>query len=107
MFARHVLDPTVEFLAKLAGTGSALEFAIGTGRVAIPLSAKGISVSGIELSQPMIDQLRRKVPLADDLPVVVGDMATATVPKRFSPGVRRLQQHRQPAYAGRAGGVLP
>jgi len=84
MFAPHVLTPTVEFLAQLAGTGPALEFAIGTGRVAIPLSAKGIAVSGIELSQPMVDQLRRKVPAADDLPVVVGDMATATVPGRFS-----------------------
>lgn len=84
MFAPHVLAPTVEFLAQLAGAGPALEFAIGTGRVAIPLSAKGVSVSGIELSQPMVDQLRRKVPAADDLPVVVGDMATATVPGRFS-----------------------
>ncbi|MFY1695643.1 class I SAM-dependent DNA methyltransferase [Solwaraspora sp. WMMA2101] len=85
MFAPHVLAPTVEFLAQLAGAGRpALEFAIGTGRVAIPLSAKGIAVSGIELSQPMVDQLRRKVPLVEDLPVVVGDMATATIPGRFS-----------------------
>lgn len=84
MFAPNVLDPTVDFLAQLAGTGPALEFAIGTGRVAIPLSAKGIPVAGIELSQPMADQLRRKVPAAEDLPVVVGDMATATVPGQFS-----------------------
>ncbi|MFV2021781.1 class I SAM-dependent DNA methyltransferase [Micromonospora sp. LOL_023] len=87
MFAPHVLDPTVEFLAQLAGAGNgfALEFAIGTGRVAIPLLAKGIPVSGIELSQHMVNQLRRKIPLAaEDLPVVVGDMATATVPGQFS-----------------------
>ncbi|ROO50730.1 methyltransferase family protein [Micromonospora sp. Llam0] len=84
MFAPHVLNPTVDFLAQLAGTGAALEFAIGTGRVAIPLSAKGVSVSGIEFSQPMVDQLRRKVPVAEDLPVVIGDMAKTTVPGRFS-----------------------
>lgn len=83
MFAPDVLDPAVEFLAQLAGDGPALEFAIGTGRVAIPLAARGIQVTGIELSQPMADQLRRKVP-AQELPVVVGDMATTTVPGRFS-----------------------
>jgi SAM-dependent methyltransferase len=83
MFAPHVLDPAVEFLARLASDGPALEFAIGTGRVAIPLAARGIPVTGIELSPPMADQLRRKVP-AQELPVVVGDMATTTVPGRFS-----------------------
>lgn len=83
MFAPQVLDPAVDFLARLAGQGPALEFAIGTGRVAIPLVARGISVAGIELSQPMVDQLRRKV-AAEDLPVVVGDMATTTVPGKFS-----------------------
>ncbi|MGW0434427.1 class I SAM-dependent DNA methyltransferase [Micromonospora sp. NPDC003197] len=83
MFAPEVLDPAVEFLARLADGGPALEFAIGTGRVAVPLAAKGISVTGIELSQPMVDQLRRKVP-APELPVVVGDMATTVVPGRFS-----------------------
>ena len=55
MFAPDVLDPAVDFLAELAGDGPALELAIGTGRVAIPLAERGISVSGIELSQPMID----------------------------------------------------
>ena len=83
MFAPHVLDPAVEFLARLAGEGPALEFAIGTGRVAIPLAARGIPVAGIELSVPMVDQLRRKVSAAE-LPVVVGDMATTTVPGQFS-----------------------
>ncbi|MEJ7650945.1 MAG: class I SAM-dependent methyltransferase [Nakamurella sp.] len=80
MFTPEVLDPAVEFLAELAGAGPALEFAIGTGRVAIPLSARGIAVSGTELSPPMVDQLRRKA----DLPVVVGDMATVIVPGAFS-----------------------
>jgi SAM-dependent methyltransferase len=83
MFAPDVLGPAVEFLARLAGDGPVLELAVGTGRVAVPLAARGIAVSGIELSQPMVDQLQRKVP-ADTLPVVVGDMATTVVPGAFS-----------------------
>ena len=83
MFAPDVLDPAVDFLARLAGRGPALELAIGTGRVAVPLAARGVAVTGIELSQPMVDQLRRKVP-AEELPVVTGDMATTTVPGLFS-----------------------
>ena len=55
-----VLDPIVSFLAELARGGPALEFAVGTGRVALPLSARGISVSGIELSPYMVEQLRAK-----------------------------------------------
>jgi SAM-dependent methyltransferase len=82
-FAPEVLEPTVEFLANLAGSGAALEFAIGTGRVGIPLAARGVSVSGIELSEPMAAQLRRKVDEAA-LPVVIGDMATTTVPGEFA-----------------------
>ena len=83
MFAPEVLDPAVDFLTRLAGEGSALEFAVGTGRVAVPLAARGISVTGLELSAPMVAQLRRKVS-AEELPVVVGDMATTEVPGRFS-----------------------
>ncbi len=85
MFSPHVLDPAVDFLVRLAGPGPALEFAIGTGRVGIRLADRGVSVTGIELSQPMVDRLRRKVP-ADELPVVIGDLATTTVPGRFSLG---------------------
>ena len=83
MFASEVLDPTVERLVQLTGDGRALEFAIGTGRVAIPLAQRGVPVVGIELSEPMIDQLRTKV---DDttIPVVRGDMATAQAPGRFA-----------------------
>jgi hypothetical protein len=55
MFTPEVLNPAVQFLAELAGPGPALEFAIGTGRVAIPLVEQGVSVSGIELSKPMVD----------------------------------------------------
>lgn len=81
MFLPEVLDPAVSFLAELAGNGAALELAIGTGRVAVPLADRGVPVSGIELSEPMADQLRRK---RADIPVVVGDMATTRVPGEFS-----------------------
>jgi SAM-dependent methyltransferase len=81
MFAPEVLDPAVELLTERAGTGRALELAIGTGRVAIPLADHGVPVAGIELSQPMADRLHAKRP---DLPVVVGDMATTIVPGEFS-----------------------
>ncbi|MEV2211494.1 class I SAM-dependent methyltransferase [Streptomyces sp. NPDC050997] len=76
MFAPDVLGPTVERLAQLAGEGAALEFAIGTGRVAIPLAERGIPVTGIELSLPMVEQLRTK---ADEstIPVIIGDMTTS------------------------------
>lgn len=81
MFAPEVLDPAVDLLAGLAGDGPALELAVGTGRVAIPLAARGVAVSGIELSQPMADRLLEKSP---GFEVVVGDMATTTVPGEFS-----------------------
>ncbi len=81
MFAPDVLDPAVAALAELAGDGPALELAIGTGRVAVPLVRRGIPVSGVELSVPMVEQLRAK---SADIPVVVGDMATTTVPGKFS-----------------------
>jgi SAM-dependent methyltransferase len=83
MFSPDVLGPTVDRLAALAGGGRALEFAIGTGRVAIPLHERGVPVTGIELSTAMIDQLRTKIS-DDELPVVTGDMATATAPGRFT-----------------------
>jgi SAM-dependent methyltransferase len=83
MFAPQVLGPAVERLAELAGDGRALEFAIGTGRVAVPLADRGIPVTGIELSQPMVDQLRTKVDEAR-IPVVVGDMATARAPGEYA-----------------------
>ncbi|WP_433295859.1 class I SAM-dependent methyltransferase [Actinoplanes sp. CA-030573] len=83
MFAPEVLGPTVDRLAALAGAGAALELAIGTGRVAIPLANAGVPVTGIELSPAMIDQLRTKVGEAE-IPVIAGDMATATAPGRFT-----------------------
>ncbi|MDQ0755682.1 class I SAM-dependent methyltransferase [Arthrobacter sp. B3I4] len=85
MFAAEVLGPTVEVLAELAGGGPAVEFAIGTGRVAIPLSAAGVKVSGIELSHAMIARLRKKVH-EDQIPVVQGDMTEAMAGENFSLG---------------------
>jgi SAM-dependent methyltransferase len=83
MFAPEVLVPTVDFLTRLADSGPALEFAIGTGRVAVPLSERGVPVTGIELSAPMIERLRTKVD-EDTIPVVVGDMASAVAPGEFT-----------------------
>ena len=83
MFAAAVLAPTVARLAELADGGGALEFAIGTGRVGVPLADHGVPVSGIELSEPMIAELRRKVD-ASRIPVVVGDMATTHVDGDFT-----------------------
>ncbi len=83
MFAPEVLGPTVERLSELAGGGPALEFAVGTGRVAIPLAERGVPVCGIELSRPMVDQLRTKVDAAT-IPVIVGDMTTAAAPGTYT-----------------------
>jgi len=82
-FTPEVLDPAVDLLAELAGDGPALELAIGTGRVAVPLHRRGIDVTGIELSAPMVAQLRRKSDEAT-IPVVVGDMATTLLPTTFT-----------------------
>jgi len=83
MFDDDVLQPAVDFLRELAGDGRALEFAIGTGRIGLPLSASGVDVVGIELSRPMLDQMMKK-PGADRIPVTIGDMATTTVDGSFS-----------------------
>jgi SAM-dependent methyltransferase len=83
MFAPEVLAPTVAFLVELADGGRALEFAVGTGRVAVPLAERGVPVTGIELSLPMIDRLRTKADQAT-IPVVVGDMATAVAPGEYT-----------------------
>lgn len=77
------LGPTLDFLAELAGDGRALEFAIGTGRVGVPLRERGVPVAGIELSEHMAAVLRRKTD-GSTLPVTLGDMATTTVPGGFA-----------------------
>ncbi|MFE2280367.1 class I SAM-dependent DNA methyltransferase [Streptomyces sp. NPDC059454] len=83
MFAPEVLGPAVDRLALLAGGGAALEFAIGTGRVAVPLAGRGVPVTGIELSRPMVEQLRTKADEAT-IPVIIGDMATTAAPGDYT-----------------------
>jgi SAM-dependent methyltransferase len=82
MFAPDVLGPTVDLLAELAGEGAALELGIGTGRVALPLAARGVPVSGIELSAAMAERLHAK-PGSENIDVTVGDMATTRLTGRF------------------------
>ena len=82
MFDADVLDPTIEVLAELAGDGAALELAIGTGRVALPLVARGVPLSGIDLSNAMVEQLRAKEG-AQRIEVTIGDMATTRVGGTF------------------------
>ena len=78
-----VVEPIAGGLAALAGGGAALEFAVGTGRVALALSARGVAVTGIELSAHMAERLRAK-PGADAVPVIVGDMTTTRVDGSFA-----------------------
>jgi SAM-dependent methyltransferase len=83
MFDPAVVRPTVDFLADLAGTGRALELGIGTGRIALPLAARGVEVHGIDLSRAMIDRLRAK-PGGEGIEVTIGDFATAKADGTFS-----------------------
>ena len=78
-----VVDPMVDFLAAHAGDGPALELAIGTGRIGLPLARRGVRVHGIELSGAMVARLRAK-PGGDELDVTIGDMATTRVPGTFA-----------------------
>src|SRR5919201_5864394 len=79
----EVVEQTVDFLAELAGDGPVLELGIGTGRIALPLAARGVRVHGIDLSEAMVAQLRAK-PGGDEIPVTIGDFATTRVEERFS-----------------------
>lgn len=78
--AEMPVAPVVEFLEPLAG-GGALELAIGTGRIAVPLAARGVRVAGIDLSPDMVEVLRKKT---DEIPVAIGDYATTRVDGTFS-----------------------
>ncbi len=82
MFAPEAVDPVVSFLAGLAGDGAALEFGIGTGRIAVPLSHRGVRVHGIDLSPAMVARLRAK-PGADAIKVTIGDFASARADGTF------------------------
>jgi SAM-dependent methyltransferase len=74
---------TADFLAELAGEGKALELGIGTGRIALPLAARGVRVHGIDLSADMVAQLRAKQG-GEEIPVAIGDFATTRVGEGFS-----------------------
>ncbi len=82
LFEPTVVDPVVSFLADLAGEGSALELGIGSGRIALPLSQRGVRLHGIDLSPAMVARLRAK-PGADDIGVTIGDFATTRVGGTF------------------------
>ena len=83
IFDEGAVDPVVDFLAKLAGSGRALELGIGTGRIALPLAQRGVPVHGIELSHAMAARLRAK-PGGQDIGVTIGDFATTIVDGPFS-----------------------
>ncbi|WP_280841679.1 class I SAM-dependent methyltransferase [Micromonospora sp. A200] len=83
MFDPAVVAATVDVLADLAGAGRALELGVGTGRVALPLAARGVPVHGIDLSRAMVDRLRAK-PGGDAIGLTIGDFATTRVDGMFS-----------------------
>jgi len=78
-----VVEPVVEILVELAGSGRALELGIGTGRIALPLAQRGVPVHGIDLSKAMVARLRAK-PGGQDIGVTIGDFATTPVDGTFS-----------------------
>jgi SAM-dependent methyltransferase len=82
MFDPAVVGPTVDFLAELAGKGRALELGVGTGRIALPLAARGVEVHGIDLSRAMTARLRAK-PGGDVIGITIGDVSTTMVDGSF------------------------
>ena len=80
--APEVIEPVLDLLAELAGDGRALELGVGTGRIALPLAQRGVSVHGIELSRPMASRLTAK-PGADAVGVTIGDFSTTRVEGSF------------------------
>jgi SAM-dependent methyltransferase len=83
MFEPAAVDPVVDLLVELVGSGRALELGIGTGRIALPLAQRGVPVHGLELSKAMAARLRAK-PGGEDIGVTIGDFATTTVDGTFS-----------------------
>jgi SAM-dependent methyltransferase len=103
MFDPAVVEPCVAFLAELAGDGAALELGIGTGRIGLPLSKRGVRVHGIDLSSAMVARLRAK-PGAQHVGVSLGDFATTKVDGSFTLAylvfntiMNRTTQHEQVA----------
>src|SRR5712691_9854250 len=83
MFDPAVVDPVIDVLVELAGSGRALELGIGTGRIALPLAQRGVQVHGIDLSEAMVAKLRAK-PGGEDIGVTIGGFATMRVEGSFS-----------------------
>jgi SAM-dependent methyltransferase len=83
MFHESVVDPAVGLLVELARDGNALEFGIGTGRIALPLAQRGIEVHGIDLSRAMVDRLRAK-PGGAAIGITIGDFAETRILGEFS-----------------------
>jgi SAM-dependent methyltransferase len=83
MFQPEAVGPAVDVLAGLAGDGRALELAVGTGRIALPLAARGVAVHGIDMSRAMVARLRAK-PGGDAIGVTMGDFATTRVDGTFT-----------------------
>ena len=83
MFDPAVVDPVVSFLARLSGDGSALEFGIGTGRIALPLARRGVHVHGVDMSKAMIERLKLKQD-GENVDVTIGDFSTTIVDGTFS-----------------------
>ena len=105
MFDPAVVAPAVERLAQLAGDGRALEFAIGTGRIALPLAERGVRVAGIDNSDAMLARLREK-PGAERIEAMVGDMAATRVNGEFSLVYLVFNTIFNLDHPGRPGGVL-
>src|SRR3954447_17871331 len=104
-----IIGPQLDLLEALAVGGRALELAIGTGRIALPLASRGVRVAGIELSRAMVARLRAK-PGGDEasIPVTIGDMTTASAEPvgGFNPRVPRLQHGDERHDTGRPGRVV-
>jgi SAM-dependent methyltransferase len=83
MFDPAVVTPVVDVLAELAGDGRALELAVGTGRIALPLAARGVPVAGIDDSEAMVARLRAKDG-GEAIELAIGDFATTRIPGKFS-----------------------
>ena len=83
MFDASAIEPALDVLAPLAGGRGALEFGIGTGRVALPLAGRGVEVAGIDLSDAMVAELRAK-PGGEAIPVAIGDFASTKLQRKFA-----------------------
>ena len=99
-------DAAVAFLTKQARGGPALELAIGTGRIALPLATEGIQVDGIDVSEPMVARLREK-PGGERIGITMGDMAEVATDGRVPPDLRGVQLALQPPRPGGADPLLP